>query len=68
MTTRDDFLIDEGVLTFSAPPDYEGPADRDEDNVYRVTVVASDGAKGGALDVTVTVTEQNEGPVVSGAA
>ena len=62
-----DFLIDEeGVLTFSAPPDYEGPADRDENNVYRVTVVASDGAQRGTLDVTVTVTEQNEGPVVSG--
>ena len=61
------FAIDEGVLTFSAPPDYEQPADRDKDNVYRVTVVASDGAKRGTLDVTVTVTEQNEGPVVSGA-
>ena len=61
-----DFAIDEGVLTFSAPPDYEGPADRDEDNVYRVTVVASDGANRGTLGVTVTVTGQNEGPVVSG--
>ena len=65
----DDFAIDQGgVLTFSAPPDYEGPADRDEDNVYQVTVVASDGAKQGTLDVTVTVTEQNEGPAVLGAA
>ena len=63
----DDFLIDEGVLTFRAPPDYEQPADRDENNVYRVTVVASDGANRGTLGVTVTVTEQNEGPVVSGA-
>ena len=63
-----DFAIDEGVLTFSAPPDYEGPADRDGDNVYQVTVVGSDGAKRGTLDVTVTVTEQNDGPVVSGAA
>ena len=62
----DDFAIDEGVLTFSEPPDYEDPADRDTDNVYRVTVVASDGANRGTLDVTVTVTEQNEGPVVSG--
>ncbi len=63
----DNFLIDEGVLTFRAPPDYEQPADRDENNVYRVTVVASDGANRGTLGVTVTVTEQNEGPVVSGA-
>ena len=64
----DDFAIDQGVLTFSAPPDYEGPADSDRDNVYQVTVVASDGANRGTLDVTVTVTEQNEGPVVSGTA
>ena len=62
----DDFLIDEGVLTFRAPPDYEEPADSDRNNVYRVTVVASDGPKRGTLAVTVTVTEQNEGPMVSG--
>ena len=60
------FAIDEGVLTFRAPPDYEQPADRDTNNVYQVTVVASDGANRGTLGVTVTVTEQNEGPVVSG--
>ena len=62
----DDFAIDEGVLTFRAPPDYEQPADRDTNNVYQVTVVASDGANRGTLGVSVTVTEQNEGPVVSG--
>ena len=66
---QDDFAIAEGVLTFSAPPDYEQPADSDRDNVYEVTVVASDdGANRGTLDVTVTITEQNEGPVVSGTA
>ena len=65
----DDFAIAEGVLTFSRPPDYEQPGDRDMDNVYEVTVVASDdGATRGTLDVTVMVTEQNEGPVVSGTA
>ena len=62
----DDFAIDEGVLTFRTPPDYEQPADRDTNNVYQVTVVASDGANRGTLGVIVTVTEQNEGPVVSG--
>ena len=36
--------------------------------MYQVTVVASDGANRGTLDVTVTVTDVNEGPVVSGAA
>ena len=57
---QDDFAIAEGVLTFSAPPDYEQPADSDRDNVYEVTVVASDdGANRGTLDVTVTVSEQS---------
>ena len=60
------FAIDEGVLTFSAPPDYEQPADRDSDNVYEITVVASDGSNEGNLAVTVTVTDVNEGPEITG--
>ena len=63
-----DFAIDEGILTFRSPPDYEQPADRDTDNVYEITVVASDGSNRGELPVTVTVTEVNEGPEVSGMA
>ena len=51
-----------GVLTFNAPPDYEAPADANTDNVYLVTVEASDGAVKGTLDVTVTVTNVNELP------
>ncbi len=41
-------------------------ADADQDNVYEITVVASDGSNEGTLDVTVTVTEVNEGPEVTG--
>ncbi len=62
------FAIDEGVLTFRSPPDYEQPADRDTDNTYEITVVASDGSNRGELPVTVTVTEVNEGPELSGTA
>ena len=65
---RDDFAIDEGVLTFSSPPNYEQPADSDTDNEYEITVVASDGANRGTLDVTITVTDVNEGPEVTGTA
>ena len=65
---RDDFAINEGVLTFNSPPDYEGPGDRDRDNEYEITVVASDGTNEGMLDVTITVTEVNEAPEVSGTA
>ena len=61
-----DFAIDAGVLTSSASPDYEQPADDDTDNNYDITVVASDGANRATLDVTVTVTDVNEGPEVTG--
>ena len=31
------------MLTFSTSPDYEDPADADTNNVYLVTIEASDG-------------------------
>ncbi len=55
-----------GQLFFSSAPNHEQPADADQDNVYEITVVASDGSNEGTLDVTVTVTEVNEGPEVTG--
>ena len=62
-------LSDTGVLSFASPPDYESPAEPGLDNVYEVTVVAKDDASNsGTLDVTVTVTDQNEGPEMIGAA
>ena len=46
-----------GALTFEAEPDFETPGDSNGDNVYEVTVVASDPAKNSdELDVRVTVT------------
>ena len=64
----DDFAVSEtGVLSFSTPPNYEIPADSDRDNEYQVTMVATDsGGLQGTLDVTVAVTDVNEGPEVSG--
>ena len=57
----DDFSIsNSGALTFSSAPDYESPSDADKDNVYEVTVNASEGANTATLDVTVTVTDQVE--------
>ncbi len=63
-----DFTISEtGVLSFASPPNYESPTDSGSDNVYAVTVVARDDASNsGTLDVVVTVTDQNEGPEISG--
>ena len=49
-------------LSFASPPEYESPADSNGDNVYDVTIVARDDAfNSGTLDITITVTDQNEG-------
>ena len=62
-----DFSISSaGVLTFDTSPDYEAAEDTDPDNVYLVTVQASDGVNTVSLEVTVTVTDENETPVVTG--
>ncbi len=55
-----------GVLTFNSSPNYESPRDRGRNNVYEVTVKASDG-RGGTdnHDVTVTVTDVNERPRIT---
>ena len=69
-TDGEDFTIDgNGALAFAASPDYETPVDSDSNNVYALTVVATDGGGlRGTFAVVVTVTELNEGPVVSGTA
>ena len=60
-------ISESGALTFRSPPDYENAADTDRDNEYELTVVAGDqGGLEGTLDVTVTVTDQNEGPEITG--
>ena len=70
-TDSDDFTITEdssgrGELVFSSPPNHEQPADSNSDNVYEIVVVASDGRNEGTLDVSITVTDVNEGPDISG--
>ena len=67
----DDFSISSGgVLTFDDQPDFEGPSDRDEDsgtdgdqdaedNIYRVTVKASDGGAGTTAERVVVITVTN---------
>ena len=60
----DVFDIDEGVLTFKQSPNYEDPADADTDNVYNVTVVATDSGDEpedvAMMTVTVMVTNVDE--------
>ena len=53
-----------GALSFANPPDFESPKDSGQDNVYNVTVQASDDSalpNTNSLEVVVTVTDHNEG-------
>jgi len=58
-----DFAIDPGtgVLTFVVAPDFEDPADANTDNVYEVTVEASDGSLSDTQAIAVTVNDVAEG-------
>lgn len=49
-----------GALAFRDGPDFEAPADADEDNAYVVTVSASDGALSDTQTLTVTVTDVDD--------
>ena len=53
-----------GVLSFRMAPDYEMPADADMDNMYEVTVRASDGTMYADKMVVVSVTGVNEAPEI----
>ena len=53
-------LADAGVLSFKKSPDFEMPGDRNTDNVYEVTVRASDGTLNADRMVTVKVTDVSE--------
>ena len=55
-----------GTLTFKKSPDYEKPGDADGDNVYEVTVRATDSeGRTGTKDVTVEVTNDDEDGTVT---
>ena len=56
------FTIDEntGVVSFIAPPDFENPNDAGGDNVYNITVTASDDTNESDHDVAITVTNEND--------
>ena len=67
-TDADDFTIENGALSFSSGPDHENPTDSDPDNVYDITVKATDDeGLYDELEVTVIVTDVNQVPVFPGA-
>ena len=45
-----------GSLAFVTPPDFEDPADSDENNQYEITLAASDGKLTSSVPVTISVT------------
>ena len=62
----DVFSIDGGVVTFKAVPNFEAPKDAGKDNVYNITVVATDSdGQTDEMDVTVTVTNVEEDGTVT---
>ena len=61
------FVPGTGVLSFMTAPDYETPGSADGDNVYEITITAASTGSGQgatqkrtALDVTVTVTDEDD--------
>ena len=67
-TDADDFTITDGALNFASGPNYENPTDSDPDNVYKITIKATDDAsQSGTLNVTVIVTDENQKPEFPGA-
>ena len=61
-----EFKDNDGMLTFKNQPDYENPADANDDNVYHVVIEATDGTHTGALHVVVTVIGVDEPPDIAG--
>ena len=66
------FTIDPttGAVRFIASPDFENPDDADRNNVYDITVTASDGTNETEHNVAITVTNENDNDPIftSGAA
>ncbi len=54
-----------GAVTFKSSPNYEAPADAGGNNVYDVTIGASDGTVTTTKAVAITVTNVNEAPTVT---
>ena len=59
------FSIDDGVLEFRTPPNYERPADNDGDNEYQVDVAATDSSQASTtFAVTIKVTDVRDPNIV----
>ena len=57
-----------GALAFKAAPDFEAPSDVGSDNTYKVNAGVGDGTNVTTQNITVMVTNVNEGIVINGTA
>ena len=50
-----------GELSFISPPDYENPQDSNQDNIYKVTIIASDSSLSSSLGIIISINDVFEG-------
>ena len=55
-----------GSVSFVSAPDYESPQDADSNNVYEISIDVYDGTATASLEVSISITDVNEGSVGSG--
>ena len=54
-----------GVVTFKSAPNYEDPLDKNKDNTFHFSVIASDGLLSAIASYSFSITNINERPVIS---
>ena len=54
-----------GVVTFKSAPNYEDPLDKNKDNTFHFSVIASDGLLSATASYSFSITNVNERPVIS---
>ena len=56
-----------GELSFNSSPNFETALDSDSNNVYQLTITATDGANQASQAITVTIADVNEAPIFASA-
>jgi VCBS repeat-containing protein len=54
-----------GVVTFKSAPNYEDPLDKNKDNTFHFSVIASDGLLSAKASYSFSITNVNEKPAIS---
>ena len=54
-----------GVVTFKSAPNYEDPLDKNKDNTFHFSVIASDGLLSAIASYSFSITNVNERPAIS---